>query len=68
MIQKPSVMDIQFLQNTPVSPHVLVALPQERKGLRFKPGPPFTLQVDKVAYESAGPLAYLKDLFKTLAA
>ena len=66
VIQKPSVMDIQFLQNTPVSPQVLVALPQTHKGLRFKPGPPFTLQVDRIAYESTGPLAYLRDLFKSL--
>jgi len=64
VIQKPSSMEIQFLQNTPVQPGTFVQLAQDRKGLRFKPGPPFTLQIDRIAYESVGPVYYLRDLFK----
>jgi transcription-repair coupling factor (superfamily II helicase) len=66
VIQKPSSMDVQFLQNTPTQPQTILALANERTGLRFKPGPPFTLQVDSRAYESVGPIPYLRDLFKNL--
>lgn len=67
VIQKPSSMDIQFLQNTPIQPTTLILLSQEWSGLRFKPGPPFTLQIDAKSYESTGPLSYLKNLFASLA-
>jgi transcription-repair coupling factor (superfamily II helicase) len=66
VVQKPSSMDIQFLQNTPIQPQTLIVLAHERTAMRFKPGPPFTLQIDRLAYESAGPLHYLNDLFKAL--
>ncbi|HVO33804.1 MAG TPA: TRCF domain-containing protein, partial [Elusimicrobiota bacterium] len=67
VIQKPSSLDIQFLQNTLVPPQTLVQLAADRDGLRFKPGPPFTLQIETAAYESAGPIRYLADLFDHLA-
>jgi transcription-repair coupling factor (superfamily II helicase) len=66
VIQKPSSLDIQFLQNTPVEPNTLLQLAQERSNIRFRPGPPFTLQAQPVAYESNGPVHYLKDLFARL--
>jgi len=66
VIQKPSSLEIQFLQNTPIQPTTLITIAHERAGLRFKPGPPFTLQVDRIAFESAGPLPYLRNLFKAL--
>ncbi len=66
IVQKPSSLEVRFLQNTPLSPQRLVSLGHERTGMRFKPGPPFTLIMDQQAYASAGPLRYLKDLFETL--
>ncbi|OGR89603.1 MAG: transcription-repair coupling factor [Elusimicrobia bacterium RIFCSPLOWO2_01_FULL_59_12] len=66
VIQKPSSLDVQFLPNTPVPPETFVRLSQERAALRFRPGPPFTLQTQPVAFESAGPVAYLANLFKEL--
>ncbi len=66
IVQKPSSLEIRFLQNTPLAPARLVQLAQERSGLRFKPGPPFTLILERQAYESSGPLRYLRDLFGSL--
>jgi len=66
VIQKPSSLEIQFLTNTPVQPQTILQLAHERSGLHFKPGPPFTLSIDRQAYESGGPLRYLSSLFKTL--
>ncbi len=66
IVQKPSSLDIQFLANTPIHPQGLVALAQERSALRFKPGPPFTLQIQQAAYEAHGPVSYLEELFGTL--
>jgi len=66
VIQKPSSMEIQFLSNTPVQPQTILLLARERAGLHFKPGPPFTLILDKQAYESYGPIRYLQDLFGSL--
>jgi transcription-repair coupling factor (superfamily II helicase) len=66
IIQKPSSLDIQFLQNTPIPPQTFVQLSGERTSLRFRPGPPFTLQTQAVAYESSGPVRYLSQLFKDL--
>jgi hypothetical protein len=43
-----------------------VQLSKERTGLHFKPGPPFTLMMERAAYESSGPVRYLQDLFGTL--
>jgi transcription-repair coupling factor (superfamily II helicase) len=67
IVQKPSSLEIRFLQNTPLEPERLVPLAQERTGMRFKPGPPFTIMIDRQAYESSGPIHYLRDLFGTLA-
>lgn len=64
VIQKPSSLEVQFLPNSPVPPEKLVRLSQERANLRFRPGPPFTLQVQPIAYEVHGPVAYLRDLFQ----
>jgi hypothetical protein len=61
-------MEIQFLPNTPVQPQTILQLAQERSGLHFKPGPPFTLILDKQAFESYGPIRYLQDLFGSLQA
>jgi hypothetical protein len=44
-----------------------VQLSAERASLRFRPGPPFTLQTLPVAYETTGPTRYLENLFKDLA-
>jgi transcription-repair coupling factor (superfamily II helicase) len=66
IVQKPSSLEIRFLQNTQVSPPRLVGLSQERAGLRFKAGPPFTLIIDQQAYASMGPIRYLSDLFDAL--
>jgi transcription-repair coupling factor (superfamily II helicase) len=66
IVQKPSSLEIRFLQNTPLPPGRLVQLAHERTGLRFKPGPPFTLIIDRQVYESAGPISYLQQLFGTL--
>jgi transcription-repair coupling factor (superfamily II helicase) len=66
VIQKPSSLEVQFLPNTPVPPQTLVQLSTERTSLRFRPGPPFTLQTLPVAYETTGPTRYLENLFKTL--
>jgi transcription-repair coupling factor (superfamily II helicase) len=66
VIQKPSTLEIQFLANTPVQPQTVLQLAQERSGLHFKPGPPFTLSLDRQAYESYGPVRYLQDLFGAL--
>ena len=66
VIQKPSTLDIQFLANTPIQPQTLIQLGQERSHIRFKPGPPFTLIIERAAYEANGPLYYLKDLFAEL--
>jgi transcription-repair coupling factor (superfamily II helicase) len=66
VIQKPSTLEIQFLANTPIQPQTILRLAQERSGLHFKPGPPFTLSLDRQAYESYGPVRYLQDLFGAL--
>jgi len=66
VMQKPSSLEIQFLANTPVQPQTILQLAKDRSGLRFRPGPPFTLMIDRQAYESAGPLHYLRDLFGSL--
>ena len=66
VIQKPSSLDIQFLANTPVQPDTVLALAQERSYIRFRPGPPFTLQVMNPGYESMGTVSFLKDLFSHL--
>ena len=68
IVQKPSSLEVRFLQNTPVSPGQILQLAQERTGMRFKPGPPFTIAIDRQAYESAGPIRYLSDLFTDLIA
>ncbi len=67
VIQKPSSLEVQFLPNTPVPPQTLVQLSTERTSVRFRPGPPFTLQALPIAYETAGPTRYLESLFKDLA-
>jgi transcription-repair coupling factor (superfamily II helicase) len=64
VVQKPSTLDIQFLANTPVLPQSLIQLGQEREYIRFKPGPPFTLIIERAGYEANGPLHYLKELFQ----
>jgi transcription-repair coupling factor (superfamily II helicase) len=66
VIQKPSSLEVLFLTNTAVPPQTILQLGHERVGLHFKPGPPFTLMIDRQAYESYGPLGYLQDLFGTL--
>jgi hypothetical protein len=68
VVQKPSTLEVQFLANTPVQPQTILQLAQERAGLRFKPGPPFTLIIDRQAHESYGPVRYLHDLFGSLRA
>jgi transcription-repair coupling factor (superfamily II helicase) len=67
VIQKPSTMEVQFLPNTPVSPEKFVHLSQEWANLRFRPGPPFTLQIQTEAFQSTGPTQYLDNLFRELA-
>ncbi len=67
VIEKPSSLEVQFLANTPVQPQTILQMAQERAGFRFRPGPPFTLQIDKRAYETLGSVAYLRDLFTGLA-
>ncbi len=62
VVQKPSTLDIQFLANTPVLPQSLIELGHERSHIRFKPGPPFTLMIERAAYEANGPIHYLKEL------
>ncbi len=66
VIQKPSTMEVQFLPNTPVSPEKFVSLSKEWTNLRFRPGPPFTLQIQTEAFQSTGPTTYLDNLFKNL--
>ena len=66
VMQKPSSLEVQFLANTPIEPQTILQLAKERVGLRFRPGPPFTIMIDRQAYESAGPLTYLKDLLDLL--
>src|SRR5262249_39541929 len=66
VIQKPSTLDVQFRPNPPIPPQTFVQLSQERTTLRFRPGPPFTLQTQPVAFESIGPVRYLSQLFKEL--
>jgi hypothetical protein len=66
IIQKPSSLEIQFLANTSVLPQTILQLGHERTGLHFKPGPPFTLIIDRQAFESYGPIRYLQDLFGRL--
>jgi len=66
VVQKPSTLDIQFLANTPVQPQTLIQLGHERANIRFKPGPPFTLIIERPAFEANGPVHYLKDLFAGL--
>lgn len=68
VVQKPSSLEVRFVQNTPVEPARIIRLAEERAGLRFKPGPPFTLQIPSSAYENSGPLRYLEELFVTLRA
>ncbi len=67
VIQKPSTLEVQFLPNTPVSPEKFVQLSKEWTALRFRPGPPFTLQIETSAYQSTGPTQYLDNLFRELA-
>jgi transcription-repair coupling factor (superfamily II helicase) len=62
IIQKPSSLEIRFLANTSVPPQTILQLALDRTGLHFKPGPPFTLSVDRQAFESPGPIHYLQDL------
>jgi transcription-repair coupling factor (superfamily II helicase) len=66
VIQKPSTLDVQFLPNTPVLPQTIIQMSEERTTLRFRPGPPFTLQTQPVAFESIGPVRYLNQLFNDL--
>jgi transcription-repair coupling factor (superfamily II helicase) len=66
VIQKPSSLEIQFLANTSVQPQTILNMAKERAGLRFKAGPPFTLMIDRQAYESYGPVRYLQDVFRSL--
>lgn len=66
VIQKPSSLEVRFLNNTPIQPQKLLLLAQERTNLRFKPGPPFTIQIQPDAYESAGAVVYLRGLFNEL--
>ena len=66
VMQKPSSLEIQFLANTPVQPETILQLAKDRVGLRFRPGPPFTIMIDRQAFESAGPVRYLQDLFGSL--
>jgi transcription-repair coupling factor (superfamily II helicase) len=66
VIQKPSSLDIQFLENTPVLPQTVIGMANERSHLRFRPGPPFTLISQAIAYESLGPITYLERLFQDL--
>ena len=68
MTQKPSSLDIQFLANTRVNlaATTLLHIGQERTHVRFRPGPPFTIQIQAVAYENQGSVAYLRDLFAVL--
>jgi transcription-repair coupling factor (superfamily II helicase) len=66
VVQKPSSLEVQFLPNTPVAPETLVQLSQRRSQVRFRPGPPFTLQTQPPAYESTGPVTYLRTLFAEL--
>ncbi len=66
VIQKPSTMEVQFLPNTPVSPEKFVHLSQDWTGLRFRPGPPFTLQIETSAFQSTGATQYLDNLFREL--
>ncbi len=68
LVQKPSSLEIRFLQNTPIQPATILELAHTRTGVRFKPGPPFTLIIEKLAYESTGTLHYLESLFTTLTA
>jgi transcription-repair coupling factor (superfamily II helicase) len=68
IIQKPSSLEIRFLANTSVEPQTILQLAHERTGLHFKPGPPFTLSIDRQAFESYGPIRYLQDLFGSLLA
>jgi transcription-repair coupling factor (superfamily II helicase) len=67
VVQKPSTLEIPFLANTPVEPGVILEVAHQRANLRFKPGPPFTLVIDRMAYESAGAVRYLQDLFAQFA-
>jgi hypothetical protein len=55
-----------LLANTSVQPATILQLASERVGLRFKPGPPFTLMIDRQAYESGGPIRYLQNLLESL--
>lgn len=66
VIQKPSSLEVRFLNNTPVEPQRLLALAQERSHVRFRPGPAFTIQIQPEDYEGPGPVAYLRQLFKDL--
>lgn len=66
VIQKPSALEIQFLENSPVLPQRLVELSSERSNVRFRPGPPFTLQIQSAGYEAQGAIRYLDNLFDTL--
>ena len=68
VVQKPSSLDIQFLANSPVQPGTVVELSKTWSQLRFRPGPPFTLQAEPAAFASQGPLGYLRDLFGYLGA
>jgi len=66
VVQKPSTLEIRFLQNTTIQPAKILELAHARSGVRFKPGPPFTLIVDKFAFEGPGVLSYLAGLFRDL--
>jgi transcription-repair coupling factor (superfamily II helicase) len=66
VIQKPSSLDVQFLPNTNVLPQTLIQLANDRTTVRFRPGPPFTLITQSIAYESIGPIKYLENLFNEL--
>jgi len=66
VVQKPSSLEVRFMANTPVQPQTLIQLGQERANIRFKPGPPFTLIIEKAAYEANGAMVYLRELFGSL--
>jgi transcription-repair coupling factor (superfamily II helicase) len=66
VVQKSASLDVQFLANTKLEPVSLLQLAHERSHVRFRPGPPFTLSIEKIGYEAAGPVSYLRGLFDWL--
>jgi transcription-repair coupling factor (superfamily II helicase) len=66
IVQKPSSLDLQFLSNSRVNPETVLDISRSRTYMRFRPGPPFTIQIQSLAYESEGSLQYLRDLLTVL--